>query len=86
MHMLVICARWTSSAKEFVRYVEQSSIEWKSRNLSVNFQGDSGGPLVLDDELVGIANWIEMCGAARPDGYAKISYFYDWIEKNIQSQ
>ncbi|XP_031636706.1 chymotrypsin-1-like [Contarinia nasturtii] len=45
--------------------------------------GDSGGPLVLGDEVVGLANWAVLCALGYPDGFARISYLYDWIQKNI---
>lgn len=47
---------------------------------------DSGGPLALDNELVGIVNWSEGCGTGKPEGYAKISYFYSWIEKKLKTE
>lgn len=46
--------------------------------------GDSGGPATFENELIGIANFIiGSCGSKNPDGYAKVSYFIDWIIKNI---
>lgn len=48
------------------------------------WQGDPGGPLVnSDNKLVGIASWLFPCGHGLPDGYAKISHLYDWIEGKI---
>ncbi|XP_055306211.1 chymotrypsin-1-like [Sitodiplosis mosellana] len=46
--------------------------------------GDSGGPLVLGDEVVGLANWAVLCARGYPDGFARISYLYDWIIENIK--
>lgn len=49
-------------------------------------QADSGGPLVnMRDELVGIVSWGIPCGMGLPDGFAKISLLYDWIEWKMKS-
>lgn len=46
--------------------------------------GDSGGPATFENELIGIANFIiGGCGSVNPDGYAKVSYFVDWIIRNM---
>lgn len=46
--------------------------------------GDSGGPATFQNQLIGIANFIiGGCGSGNPDGYAKVSYFADWIIKNM---
>ncbi|XP_053677081.1 serine protease SP24D-like [Anopheles nili] len=43
--------------------------------------GDSGGPAVLNNQLVGVANFImNYCGSSSPDGYAKVSDFVPWIQ------
>lgn len=43
--------------------------------------GDSGGPAVYNNQLVGVANFvINGCGSSRPDGYAQVSDFIQWIE------
>uniref|UniRef100_C6ZQY2 trypsin n=1 Tax=Ochlerotatus triseriatus TaxID=7162 RepID=C6ZQY2_OCHTR len=52
--------------------------------------GDSGSPLVSDGKLIGIASFGvgflpgEGCAAGRPDGFARVSHFYDWIRETIQ--
>jgi trypsin len=47
--------------------------------------GDSGGPAVYNGELVGVANFVlDACGTVNPDGYAKVSYFIDWIHKHTK--
>lgn len=47
--------------------------------------GDSGGAATdANGKLVGVANFIiDECGTAQPDGFASVSYFYDWIRKRI---
>lgn len=48
--------------------------------------GDSGGPAVHAGKLVGVANFIiDRCGGDHPDGYAKVSFYLDWIRKIQQS-
>lgn len=46
--------------------------------------GDSGGPAVYNGQLVGVANFVvDGCGSLNPDGYAKVSYFVDWIKDTM---
>lgn len=40
---------------------------------------------MFNNELVGLVSWSYDCAAAKPDGYARISYFYDWIEDKMNS-
>uniref|UniRef100_A0A182PFL9 Peptidase S1 domain-containing protein n=1 Tax=Anopheles epiroticus TaxID=199890 RepID=A0A182PFL9_9DIPT len=47
--------------------------------------GDSGGPAVLNNQLVGVANFIiNYCGSASPDGYAKVSDYLPWIQTTMR--
>uniref|UniRef100_A0A182QCJ2 Peptidase S1 domain-containing protein n=1 Tax=Anopheles farauti TaxID=69004 RepID=A0A182QCJ2_9DIPT len=47
--------------------------------------GDSGGPAVLNNQLVGVANFIiNYCGSSSPDGYAKVSDFVPWIQATMR--
>lgn len=47
--------------------------------------GDSGGPLVWrDGQLVGIVNYAVPCARGLPEGYAKLSYYYRWIQQKTQ--
>eukprot|EP00536_Pseudo-nitzschia_multiseries_P011266 jgi/Psemu1/28360/gm1.28360_g len=58
-------------------------------------QGDSGGPLLLAASssstsssppplVVGVSSWSYGCEAdALPDGFARVSAFYDWIQEQI---
>lgn len=34
-----------------------------------------------DNDLVGIANWVEATGPKTPQGHAKIAHYFKWIEK-----
>lgn len=46
--------------------------------------GDHGGPLVdSQGRLVGIGNWGVPCGRGFPDVFARVSFFYDWIQSTI---
>ena len=47
--------------------------------------GDSGGPLISNDGiLVGITSWTVQCKVdAVPDGFARISAMYDWVQDKI---
>lgn len=45
--------------------------------------GDSGGPAHYKNELVGVAGFVVGgCGSTYPDGYARVSYFIDWIKEH----
>ncbi|XP_055381103.1 serine protease SP24D-like [Condylostylus longicornis] len=44
--------------------------------------GDSGGPAHYQGKLAGVANFVVGgCGSGYPDGYAKVSYFGQWINE-----
>lgn len=47
--------------------------------------GDSGGPLVIDGELAGIGSWGVPCAHGRPDGFTRVSFFFDWINEVISA-
>lgn len=48
--------------------------------------GDSGGSATYQNKLVGVANFVDNgCGSNSPDGYAKVSYFNDWIQRSMES-
>lgn len=47
-------------------------------------KGDSGGSATYDGKLCGVANFVSNgCGSSSPDGYAKISFYVDWIQETI---
>lgn len=54
--------------------------------------GDSGSPLVHDGKVIGIASFGvgylpgEGCAAGLPDGFARVSHFYSWIQAITQSR
>jgi trypsin len=45
--------------------------------------GDSGGPLAANNQLIGVVSFATLCATGIPDGYARVSFYYDWIQKNI---
>lgn len=46
--------------------------------------GDSGGPASYDGRLVGVSNFgVDKCGSDSPNGYAKVSYYHDWIIERV---
>lgn len=39
---------------------------------------------MFNGKLCGVANFVSNgCGSSNPDGYAKISYFVEWIQDTI---
>ncbi|XP_055533039.1 chymotrypsin-1-like [Wyeomyia smithii] len=51
--------------------------------------GDSGGPLVSEGEVIGVVSFgiatnLASCAAGYPDGFARVSHYYDWIKKTIK--
>lgn len=45
-------------------------------------QGDYGGSGTYDGKLAGIAQFvIGECGSNKPDVYARISYYADWVKR-----
>jgi len=52
------------------------------------FQGDSGGALVVKESVyftqIGVVSFVSStgCASGNPSGYARVSYFVDWIKLN----
>lgn len=45
-------------------------------------EGDSGGPAVYEGRQVGVANFVQgRCGSHYADGYAKVTFYRDWIDR-----
>jgi len=52
------------------------------------FQGDSGSPLVvhlgIGYKQIGVVSFVSTAGCASgsPSGYARVTYFREWIQTN----
>ncbi|XP_058456914.1 chymotrypsin-1-like [Malaya genurostris] len=52
--------------------------------------GDSGSPLVSEGNAIGIASFgvgyspQKRCAVGMPDGFTRVSYYYDWIKHTTQ--
>jgi len=52
------------------------------------FQGDSGGALVFQERVtftqIGVVSFVSStgCASGNPSGYARVTYFLDWIKLN----
>lgn len=47
-------------------------------------QGDSGGSAMYQNKLAGVANFVVYgCGSENADGYAKVSFYADWIRDKM---
>lgn len=46
--------------------------------------GDSGGPAVIGNTQMGLASFVRGdCAIGNPDGYARISTYYSWIQEQV---
>ncbi|XP_055385766.1 chymotrypsin-1-like [Condylostylus longicornis] len=47
-------------------------------------QGDSGGPATYNGKLIGVASFVaKTCASNKPDSYARVSLYYDWIKEKM---
>lgn len=54
-----------------------------SNHCNTKSPGDSGGPLSAGGAVIGIVSWNIPCARGFPDGYDRVSYWYSWINENI---
>jgi secreted trypsin-like serine protease len=45
---------------------------------------DSGSPLVANNQVIGVVSFGAPCATGIPDGYARVSFYYDWIQKSMK--
>jgi hypothetical protein len=45
---------------------------------------DSGGPLVANNQLIGVVSFGIPCATGFPSGFARVSFYYDWIQKSMK--
>lgn len=46
--------------------------------------GDSGGPMVVNNKIVGVASWADLCARPHhPTVYSSVPYHKDWIEQQL---
>lgn len=48
--------------------------------------GDSGSPLTSNGVVIGISSWVVPCALGRPDGFVRVSHFYDWIISSMANE
>ncbi|KAJ8918127.1 hypothetical protein NQ315_011584 [Exocentrus adspersus] len=65
--------------------VKSSNICTSGRGAVGGCNGDSGGPLVVDNVQIGVTSFISSrgCESGDPTGYARISHYRAWIDRNI---
>lgn len=47
---------------------------------------DSGSPMTANGFVIGIASWVITCGLGRPDGFVRVSHFYEWIVSTMANE
>lgn len=62
-------------------YKQICAVAQRSRGVC---NGDSGSALVYQNSQIGIVSWAKGCATGRPDVYANVCDYKDWIEKNAK--
>lgn len=74
---------WNTCKKAHKRKVLSSHICTFTRDGEGACHGDSGGPLVSHGKQIGVVSWGKPCAVGKPDVFAKVAAFADWIKEKM---